>query len=543
MSTAATPAIPQSAPVPTIGIFLFAAVALAHAPLIGLHLVQVWDKAYYQYMPLVPIGAVILAGRHFRDSFGQPDFGFKTQFLTALGLLFLAASVLWYSPWLSVISLVLNLGVAARLSGGVELARTIRPGALFLLLMLPLPFESDVELLQVLQRATVKGSGAVYEWAGGYCMIVGVIVRLPDLPEPLFVAEACSGIQSLFAVITCTVFYLIWSGRGFIHSMLVLVAGVGWVMAANTGRILAVMTFTKPGILDLSTGWKHEALGMLTFLSAFLLTLSTDRFFLVFNPPRETPRMDEEDSPRVVSRLGGLQWAGATVFSALLLAAGAYSAGNVFTSSQTSSSPFTFLFDLPELPPNHMPQTLGDWRLIRSDGIIRRTKEDVMASNSQQWRYSNGFQNAIVSLDWPYPATHDLQICYENIGWQLAARDLLDVPSAHAPPFGDFVRLRLQNRNDEYAYVAFSAFALTGAPETLGRLRLVDAFQERFQRVVKKALNRGDGKIRIRQPIYQVQVVSESPLPLTHAQVRQLDELFLHARRHFAPPKMTPPAQ
>src|SRR5688572_27397924 len=100
------------------GIALLGVVVLAHAPLIGLHLFQMWPKAYYQYMPLVPIGAAVLIGRNFRDSSGQADFGFKTQFLTACGLLFLAASVVWYSPWLSVISLVINLGVAARLTCG-----------------------------------------------------------------------------------------------------------------------------------------------------------------------------------------------------------------------------------------------------------------------------------------------------------------------------------------------------------------------------------------------------------------------------------------
>ena len=108
---------------------------------------------------------------------------------------------------------------------------------------------------------------------------------------------------------------------------------------------------------------------------------------------------------------------------------------------------------------------------------------------------------------------------------------------------GDFVRLRLQKRSDEYGYVAFTAFTLTGAPETLGRLRLVEALEGRITTFTKRLFNRGEGKIRLRQPIYQVQVVSESPLPLTPAQVRQLDELFLLARQNFAPPKLNIPAQ
>jgi exosortase len=543
MSTVA-PALSRSEPSHFGARLLFGAVILAHVPLIGLHLFQVWPKEYYQYMPLVPVGAWLLATRRAKESFGEPTLGFGTMAMATLGVLCLAMSVAFYSPWFSVLSLVVNLGVAARLTGGLELARAIRPGTLFLLLMLPLPLDTDSELLQWLQRATVKGSGAVYEWAGGFCMIVGAVVQLPHLPEPLFVADACSGIQSLFAVLTCTIFYLLWNGRGPVHSLLVLAAALGWVMAANIGRVLAVMAFTKPGVVDLSKGWPHQALGMLTFISAFLLTLSTDRMFLVVNPPRVLPQddVDDEAAESIAPRRRSYALAG-LAFTVLLIAAGAWSARQVFASAQSSGAQFTFKFDVQELGPNHLPTALGDWRLVKYDGVVVRTEDDHMAARSQQWRFSNGFQNALISLDYPYPSTHDLQGCYENVGWTLAARDLVDVLPGFSPPIGDFVRLRMQKRTDEYLYVGYSAFTLNGEPETLGRLRMVDALQDRVVSVVKRVAKSGEGRVRLRQPIYQVQVVSESPLPMTPAQVKQLDELLLHARRHFAPPRMPLPAR
>jgi exosortase len=537
MSSAA-PGLSRATQIPLSAILLFVAVGLAHLPLIGLHLFHVWHKEYYQYMPLVPIGALLLAMRRAEDSFGEPDFGLGTMVLATLGIVCSVASVVIYSPWFSVWSLVFSLGVAARLTGGLELTRAIRPGALFLLLMLPLPLDSDAELLTWLQRATVKGSGAVYEWSGGFCMIVGAIVQLPRLPEPLFVADACSGIQSLFAVLTCTIFYLLWNRRGLFQSLLVLVTAAGWVMAANIARVLAVMAFTRPGVLDLSRGWLHQALGMSTFLAAFLLTLSTDRLFLVFNPPRELPPIDD-DFPEGRPGRGRAASFAAVAFAMVLLGTGVYSAKLIFSSSQEQGGKLTYNFKIPELGPHHLPTALGDWRLVKSDGLVRRTEDDQMAANSQQWRYSNGFQSALISVDYPYPETHDLQACYENLGWTVAARDLIDVAPAYAPPIGDFVRLRLQKRSDEYSYVAFTAFTLNGEPETLGRIRLVDAIETKFSSFVNRVLKQGGGKIRIRQPIYQVQLVSESPLPLTPAQVKQLDELFLLARRHFAPPNLT----
>lgn len=537
MSTAA-PALQHETSTVVGAKLLFGAVILAHLPLIGLHLFQAWPKEYYQYMPLVPVGAWMLAMRGAKDSFGEPDFGLGTMVLATVGILCFAASVAIPSTWAAVWSLVFNLGVAARFTGGLELTRAVRPGVLFLLLMLPLPFDSDRDLLTWLQRATVKGSGAVYEWAGGFCMIVGAVVQLPHLPEPLFIADACSGIQSLFAVLTCTIFYLLWNRRGFFHSLLVLVTAVGWVMAANIARVLAVMAYTKPGVLDLSRGWLHQVLGMLTFLTAFLLTLSTDRLFLVFNPPRGLPPIDDDLPEELPSRNRSASFA-AVAFAAVLLAAGAYSAKLIFTSTQEQGAKLTYDFKIPALGAHHLPTALGDWRLVKSEGLVRRTEDDQMAANSQQWRYSNGFQSALISLDYPYPETHDLQMCYENLGWTVAARDLIDVAPAYAPPVGDFVRLRLQKRSDEYSYVAFTAFNLNGTPETLGRIRLVDAIETKFMSFVGRVLNQGGGKIRVRQPVYQVQVKSDSPLPLTPAQVRQLDELFLLARQQFAPPNLT----
>src|SRR3954469_13695377 len=66
MSTAA-PNLMRAAAPSVGGLLLFGAVIFAHVPFIGLHLHQVWPKEYYQYMPLVPIGAWFLAAKGLKE--------------------------------------------------------------------------------------------------------------------------------------------------------------------------------------------------------------------------------------------------------------------------------------------------------------------------------------------------------------------------------------------------------------------------------------------------------------------------------------------
>ncbi|HVJ82348.1 MAG TPA: exosortase U, partial [Planctomycetia bacterium] len=393
---------------------------------------------------------------------------------------------------------------------------------LFLFLMLPPPEQYDAKLLQSLQRATVVGSTAVYEYAGGLCSVVGTVVQLPT--QTLFVDEACSGVRSLFATLCCTLFYLGWVGRGWIHGALVVVSSFGWVLIANVMRVLAILFFSRPESFDLTKGTLHTALGAFTFTFAILLTMSTDRLLLVFNPARDYP----EEEPEPVTwpkRAFGFATA---LLAFAFLGLGAGSGYTLYRAIRAEGTPWTTAFLFPVLGQEFLPAEFGEWRRLKFEHQ-RRAEDDRIAINSQIWAYSNGPQTALVSLDYPYSGVHDLEACYRAIGWIIDDRKTLATPRAGAIQ-GDIIQLRMQKGNESYQTVLYAAFTADGEPATLG----AEAFFENQWR-------RFFGKQKIRQSVYQVQVLSESNLPFTPDQIHRLRELLFTVRKNFSAPDFKAP--
>src|SRR5205807_2642759 len=103
----------------------------------------------------------------------------------------------------------------------------------------------------------------VLDLVGVYHVLAGNVVEVGG--RPLLVEEACSGIHSLFAVLAVTWFYAGWTRRAPLPAGVLLVAAVGWVLAANVTRVVAVAWADDAWGLDLATGWAHDALGLLLF--------------------------------------------------------------------------------------------------------------------------------------------------------------------------------------------------------------------------------------------------------------------------------------
>jgi exosortase len=505
-------------------LFAIFAVVLAHAPLLALHFWQTWSKEHYQYIPFVPLAAWALGVRMFRRS-GlemQPSRNPLIFVLFGLGGAALIFASINTSPKLGVLAFILSTAGVILWAGGWRAFRAVFGAWLFLFLMLPPPEQYDARLLQSLQRATVVGSTAVYEWSGGLCSVVGTVVQLPT--QTLFVDEACSGVRSLFATLCCTLFYLGWVGRGWIHGALVVASSLGWVLVANVLRVLLILFFSKPDVFDLTKGTLHTTLGALTFAVAILLTMSTDRLLLVINPAREYP--DEEPEPVTwPKRAFGF---GTAFLGLLFLGLGGGGGWQLYKAFHAERVAWTDAFLFPILGVDFLPAEIGEWKRIRYEHI-RRAPDDQLSINSQVWVFSNGPQTALISLDYPYSGVHDLEACYRGIGWIIDDRKTLQTPRAGAAA-GDVIQLRMQKGNESYQTVIFAAFNGDGEPVTLG----TEAFWENQWR-------RFFVKQKIRQAVYQVQVVSESNLPVTPEHVHKLRELLFTVRKNFSAPDFKAP--
>jgi hypothetical protein len=286
-------------------------------------------------------------------------------------------------------------------------------------------------------------------------------------------------------------------------------------------------------------------LGFLTFSIAVLMTLSTDRLLLVFNPPRRREAGAMEDDAGVWSSRSVLNRSLGTAPIAALtivyLGFAAASAAAIRERTVNRGVALSYKFDIPPLGAEQLPATIGEWRRTGFKSFVRDW-DDVQAARSQTWTFTNGVQSAIVSLDYPYPSVHDLQPCYENLGWTTADRQTFDVPIARTPPTGQYVQMRLEKGGDQYGYVAYSSFTTDGQPEDLGRIRFLGSLSERFLEPLEARFGRNKARA-IRAPVYQIQLVSYSLVALTPQQIRQLDDLLFECRQRLSAPKFKVPGQ
>src|SRR5262249_17833350 len=128
----------------------------------------------------------------------------------------------------------------------------------------------------------------------------------------LFVEGACGGITSLFSVLACTLFLVLFARRGWIAGVILMSAAVGWVLAANVARVVLVAVLETRWGVSAATGWQHETLGLALVAVAVGLVTSTG-WLLGFrarptgvappSPPPTPPATGETPSMRTVALL------------------------------------------------------------------------------------------------------------------------------------------------------------------------------------------------------------------------------------------------
>ena len=107
------------------------------------------------------------------------------------------------------------------------------------------------------------------------------------------VAEACSGIHSLFSCVCVMVFVSVALRYRLIRILTNILQTVLWVIAANALRVFLVVYSYSVWELEIDSGWRHDALGIFTYAVALLMSLSTDRLLSFLVPV--SPTGEEED--------------------------------------------------------------------------------------------------------------------------------------------------------------------------------------------------------------------------------------------------------
>ena len=283
-SAAAHGAVVESVAAETVSVLGGATIPMllllaAHLPYAALHYVRTWNLEHYQFFPFA-LGMFAWLFHTRRDS-SLERWGWFSLTLIGLDLFLLGASVWLGSPWVAVAGLLALLTAWCRASRERGYGGSLLCLSLLVILTLRLPNDLDNQLIQWLQGRTTAFASGICHRVGLVHYSDGNVLTVPG--KQFLIAEACSGVKSLFTIMFIAALVIAMKRRSLLHGLVLVLMGMGTAGLMNTVRVLSVVIVWEKYRFDLSTGWVHDALGYLTLGIAALLLMSADAGLNLFS--------------------------------------------------------------------------------------------------------------------------------------------------------------------------------------------------------------------------------------------------------------------
>jgi exosortase len=172
------------------------------------------------------------------------------------------------------VSLPIALFAVVLVLGGFHLARTLAPGIVYLFLMIPLPYLTLAAFTYKVQLLDATIATATLRWLGLPVLREGVMIHLPNIT--LEVAQACSSVQAMVALLALGVAYAQTGGRSAWARLFLVISSVPLGLASNAVRITltALMAFLL-GPVALNNEI-HRFSGTTVFLLTLVLLVGLD---------------------------------------------------------------------------------------------------------------------------------------------------------------------------------------------------------------------------------------------------------------------------
>jgi exosortase len=239
---------------------------------------QWWLDPDYNYCFFVPLLAAAIVWREsakLKTIAPQPSWAGLVIIAVAMALLTLG--VLGAENFLSRSSfLFLLAGLLIQFRGWKFFRRLLFPWAA-LFLMIPLPSIVFNEISLPLQFLASRVGASLLSVSGIPVVREGNVILLPTMA--LDVAEACSGLRSVFSLITLAVFYGYFFERNTGRRILLIACSVPIAILANGLRITFTGMIGHYFGMEKAEGFYHLSSGILIFLFSFVALVMLRRFF------------------------------------------------------------------------------------------------------------------------------------------------------------------------------------------------------------------------------------------------------------------------
>ncbi len=407
-----------------------------------------WQYEQYHFFPILIIAVAALAYSRFDGIFRGPR-NWLVWSAIGLGGLATLVSLLVDSPWLSTVAFVLFVTAFFSSSEGSADA-TLVGLAVPLVLLVRLPLGYDQLLVIWLQKITTELSSVLLDVIRIPHAATGNVIQLAS--RELFVAEACSGIQSVFTLAFVALILVAVNRRPIFMSILYFIVACILAVAANVLRVSSVAAGEAWFDIDLASGWPHEAVGYIALAVGIGLLLSFDQLFAAivhpvpecgstdrFNPlanawnwfafgaehQTEGPSSGSEDgrnSMMEFAKISGLIRAFVITGGVLFLGSAAVALTRDFPVIHTIDlyAARDVVFD--------PSKDLFDSRFNTLRAIdhqeVRDGADPRLGENADVWTCQLTDRRAQLVLSQTYNEWHEFCVCYEIGGWRLLNREV-----------------------------------------------------------------------------------------------------------------------
>ncbi len=348
---------------------------------------------------------------------GSPSF-----FLIGLSLNLLGQASGVY--FLAQLSIPITLyGMAFYLKGGSFARQFVFPLAL-LLLAFPIPGKIYMDVVFPLKLIVTKAASAMLTLMGYQVKVYGNIIEISSLF--LGVADACSGLNSLMAILTLSIFYSYLVIRKWYFRLAIVISMLPLIIMVNIIRVATTAVVAVKWGPELAEGKLHSLWGIAVFVFAVLGLMAITKFFMVMENPisrdlyenHPIPPLPKE-STRGFSSIGlaapGIWVSKGKILTVcvLLLMSGSLSAylQNRGEGPQTASIPLK------------LPMETSGWQGTQFSAVMPREvgPDDFIL---RQYRQQGGPNLHILALYSRISNYHPPAMCYQGSG-----RELTEIPA------------------------------------------------------------------------------------------------------------------
>lgn len=449
----------------------------ASLPLMVPYFLNLWQKDYYQYFPFVLLAVGWLLYSRWDRSFNAPR-GWFCWLIIATGLVSIVAGVSLASPWLGAIGFVAVLS-AFLISSHGEYDKSLIAVALPLILLIQVPLGYDQQFVVSLQKITTSLSSVLLDLLSIPHAVNNNVIQLTT--RELFVAEACSGIQSVFTLMFLATLLIVLNRRPLWLAPVYILIATLLAIAGNVVRVSMVAIGDVWFNLDLAIGWEHELVGYFALGMGILFLLSFDQMLVSMMHPVETEssernpiidiwnhlsaaRLEEDALPIEVSTsddesgLWSMTWPRRIIVSAccVVCLASLVQAYNIETPKYLQRTASEAFFQ-----PN--PELFRDSLSVlsvTSHDVARGGSNPRLGDNADIWTcdFLGTKEEAQFVVSQPYREWHELCVCYENLEWRRIRREIQSSKGNESEPFV----LAQFRRGNNSSYLLYSAISEEG---------------------------------------------------------------------------------